>query len=47
MKMTAKVEHQPLDQRQVAIDHGVDRHVADALVGEDALDQHRAADQEA
>src|ERR1700687_5992558 len=37
-------DHQPLDEGQVAVDHGIDRHVADPLIGEDALDQHRAAD---
>ena len=46
MKISAEHQHQPLDQRQVAIDHRVDRHVADARIGEDALDDHRAADQE-
>ena len=39
-------QHEPLDQRQIAIDHGLDRHVADAGIGEDALDNDRAADQE-
>ena len=43
---SAENEHQPLDQRQVAVDHRVDRHVADAGIGEDALDDDRAADQE-
>src|SRR6516225_8521733 len=42
----AEDEHQPLDQRLVAVDHRVDRHIADAGISEDALDDHRAADQE-
>ena len=44
--MRAEHQHQALDQRQIAIDDGVDRHIADARIGEDALDDHRAADQE-
>src|SRR6516225_1974211 len=39
-------DHQPLDEGQVAVDHGVDRHVADALIGEDALDQDGPTDEE-
>ena len=39
-------QHDALDQRQVAVDHRVDRHVAEALIGEQPLDDHRAADQE-
>ena len=46
MKISAEHQHQALDQRQVAVDHRIDRHVADAGIGEDALDDHRAADQE-
>ena len=42
----AEHQRQALDQRQVAIDDRVDRHIADAGIGEDALDDHRAADQE-
>ena len=39
-------QHDALDQRQVAIDDGVDRHVAEALVGKQPLDDDRAADEE-
>src|SRR6266852_5706884 len=39
-------QDQALDQREIAIDHRVDRHVADPLIGEDALDQHGAAKQQ-
>ena len=39
-------QHDALDQRQVAVDHRVDRHVAEALVGEQPLDDDGAADQE-
>ena len=42
----AEHQRQSLNQRQVAIDDGVDRHVADAGIGEDALDDDSAADQE-
>ena len=39
-------QYQALDQRKVAVDHRVDRHVADALIGKNALDQHGAAEQQ-
>ncbi len=39
-------EHDALDQRQVAVDDGVDGHVAETLVGEEPLDDDGAADQE-
>src|SRR5579883_1170839 len=39
-------EDEPLDERQVAVDDGADRHIADAGIAEDALDQHGAADDE-
>src|ERR1700722_3239561 len=39
-------QDQPLDQRKIAVDHRVDRHVADPLIGEDAFHQHGAAKQQ-
>src|SRR5260370_20098243 len=41
-----KGQDQALDQGKVAIDHRVDRHVANAFIGENALDQHGTAEQE-
>ena len=46
MNSSAEHQHEALDQRQVAVDHRLDRHVADARIGEDALDDHGAAEQE-
>jgi hypothetical protein len=46
MKINPNSKHQALDQREIAIDDGIDRQIADAGIGEDALDDHGAADQE-
>src|ERR1700733_1361321 len=39
-------QDQTLDQREIAVDDRVDGEIADARIGEDALNDHRAADQE-
>ena len=45
MNITANGQDEALDQRKIAVDDRVDREIADAGIGEDALDQHRAAEQ--
>src|SRR5262245_16432915 len=40
-------EHDALDQREVPVLERLERELADSRPGEDRLDQHRAADQEA
>src|SRR5262245_36008395 len=44
-KERSEDQHQPLNERKIAIDHGVDSHRTDARISEDALYDHRAADQ--
>src|ERR1700677_932754 len=41
-----KGEDQSLSQREIALDHRVARHIANPLIGEDALDQNRSAQQQ-
>src|SRR3984957_17878292 len=42
----SKGQDQSLDQGEIAVDHRVDRHIADPLIGEDAFDQHRSPQQQ-
>lgn len=39
-------DHESLNERQIAIDHGLDRHVSNAGISENALDNNSAADEE-
>src|SRR5262245_13098577 len=41
-----KDEDDALDERQIAVDHGIDRHIAETFVGEQPFDDHGPADQE-
>ena len=44
---TTQYERDGLDERQIVIAHGLHHQIADAGIGEDHLDQQRAAEQKA